>query len=74
MSNERANDEIFDKSGVLPRYLKVFRMPAKGKYNKIAIKRKININNSGDNPIFIRLTQEDGTIAWTSPIYIFREM
>ena len=67
-------DIIFDKSSVLPRYLKVFRMPSEGKYNKISIKRKININNSGDNPIFIRLIQEDGTIAWTSPIYIFREM
>ena len=67
-------DIIFDKSSVLPRYLKVFRMASEGKYNKISIKRKININNSADNPIFIRLIQEDGTIAWTSPIYIFREM
>jgi hypothetical protein len=25
-----------------------------------------------DNPIFIKLTQEDGHIAWTSPIYFFR--
>ena len=22
--------------------------------------------------LFIRLTQEDGTLAWTSPIYVYR--
>jgi hypothetical protein len=35
-------------------------------------KRRVRLRHTGDNPLFIRLTQEDGTLAWTSPIYIFR--
>jgi hypothetical protein len=65
-------DEVFDKSGVLPRYLKIFRMPSENKHRKFEFSRKIHLKNQGDNPIFIRLTQEDGTLAWTSPIYIYR--
>ena len=26
----------------------------------------------GDNPIYIRVFQEDGTYCWSSPIYIYR--
>ena len=65
-------DLVFDKSGVLPRFLKVFRLPTNNEVNKININRKINLNPKGDNPIFLRLTQEDGTLAWTSPIYVYR--
>jgi len=32
----------------------------------------LELADRGDNPIYLRLTQEDGTHAWTSPIYIFR--
>ena len=66
------NDLVFDKSGVLPRFLKVFRLPTNNEVNKININRKINLKPKGDNPIFLRLTQEDGTLAWTSPIYVYR--
>jgi hypothetical protein len=34
--------------------------------------RLIDLKAVGDNPIFIRLTQEDGTLVWTSPIYVYR--
>ena len=65
-------DRVFDKSGVLPKYIKVFRLPSNNKNYKIDLKRNIQLKNKGDNPIFIRLTQEDGTVAWTSPIYVYR--
>ena len=65
-------DEVFDESGVLPRYLKVFRMPNKNRHTSIKFSRDLELRNRGDNGIFIRLTQEDGTLAWTSPIYIYR--
>ncbi len=65
-------DEIFDESDILPRYLKIFRMPAENKHRTMTVTRKIDLKDQGDNPIFIRLTQEDGTLAWTSPIYVYR--
>jgi len=65
-------DEVFDESGLLPRYLKVFRLPEKNPHRTFRFTRPIALRGEGDNPIFIRLTQEDGTLAWTSPIYIYR--
>ena len=66
------NDEVFDKSDVLPRFLKIFRLPAENTHKTMSFSRKIALKDQGDNPIFIRVTQEDGTLAWTSPIYVYR--
>ncbi|MGA0395079.1 MAG: hypothetical protein ACO3MW_13585, partial [Rhodospirillales bacterium] len=65
-------DEVFDQSGVLPRYLKIFRLPTENTHRAMKFTRKIALKDNGDNAIFIRLTQEDGVLAWTSPIYVYR--
>lgn len=65
-------DRVFDKSGELPRLLKVFRLPVVNERRTMTVKRTVALRGKGDNPIYIRLTQEDGTRAWTSPIYVFR--
>jgi len=65
-------DEVFDRSGVLPRYLKLFRLPAENTHRTIHFTQRIRLRADGDNPLFIRLTQEDGTLAWTSPVYLIR--
>lgn len=65
-------DEVFDRSGVLPRTLKIFRLPAENQHRAMKFTRRIKLREQGDNPLYIRLTQEDGTLAWTSPIYLFR--
>ena len=65
-------DEVFDNSGILPRFLKIFRLPTENTHQAFSFERAIDLKNQGDNAIYIRLTQEDGTLAWTSPIYIYR--
>jgi hypothetical protein len=65
-------DEVFDRSGVLPRYLKIFRLPEENTHRAIHFTQRIPLREAADNPLFIRLTQEDGTIAWTSPVYLIR--
>jgi hypothetical protein len=65
-------DEVFDNSGVLPRYLKVFRLPTKNPHKSMKFAGAIDLRPTGDNPIFIRITQEDGTLTWTSPTYVYR--
>ena len=65
-------DEVFDASGVLPRYLKLFRLPDENPHLSMTIKRQISLRPEGDNPVYIRITQEDGTLTWTSPVYIYR--
>jgi len=67
------DDEVVDNSGVLPRFVRMFRLPDDNPHHSLRIKRTITIDGKRDNPIFIKLTQEDGHIAWTSPIYFFRQ-
>ena len=63
---------LFDRSETLPRWLRVYRLPDRLTECELAFDLPIALNSSGDNPVFLRLSQEDGTRAWTSPVYIFR--
>jgi hypothetical protein len=36
------------------------------------LEEEIALRDEGDNALFVRVTQEDGNQAWSSPIYIFR--
>lgn len=65
-------DRIWDASGNLPRFFKAFRLPDENPHLTHSFTRDLDIAAKGDNPIYIRVTLEDGTRAWTSPVYIFR--
>ena len=65
-------DTIYDESGELPRFVKVLRLPTENKHTSLRFRRAISLKDTGDNPIYIRLTQEDGCRTWTSPIYVYR--
>jgi len=65
-------DTVFDRSAALERRLRVFRLPVDNPHRSLSLSRPIALKDAGDNIIYIRLTQEDGTLAWTSPIYVFR--
>ena len=65
-------DQVFDNSGLLPRYLKLFRLPTVNPHQSLQLQRSVALKDQGDNPVFIRVTLEDGTLCWTSPIYLYR--
>ena len=65
-------DRIFDNSGVLPRSIRIFRLPSENPHRSITIEREIDLTGKKDNPIFVKLIQEDGHMAWSSPIYLSR--
>jgi hypothetical protein len=66
-----AEDTSFDLGG-LDRRLRVFRLPESNPHRSLEVERRLELGPSGDNPIFVRLTLEDGHQAWSSPIYIWR--
>lgn len=66
-------DRVYDASGELPRFVKAFRLPVGETPRSFSFTRKLKLGDTGDNPIYIRVTQMDGTRAWTSPIYVFRQ-
>lgn len=63
--------KIFDCGG-LDRRVTIQRMPDKTPSREMQITRRIDLLKSGDNPLYVCITQEDGHQAWSSPIYIFR--
>ncbi len=66
------DDHVIDRSATLPRRLRLFRLPTHNPHRRLAVERRIAIRQDRDNALFVKLTQEDGHVAWTSPIYVFR--
>ena len=66
-------DRVFTVDVPLPRQLRICRLPARNDQRRLRARRRIALRPTGDNPLFLRLTQEDGTRAWTSPIYVYRK-
>jgi hypothetical protein len=65
-------DTVFDASGDLPRFVTAFRLPETNPHRGFSVSHAVALKPAGDNPIYVRVTQEDGTRAWTSPIYVYR--
>ena len=64
-------DEEFD-AGALGRKVRIFRLPEENPHYTMTLERRIDLRDAGDNPIYVRVTQEDGHQIWSSPIYLFR--
>ena len=62
---------IFSAGG-LERALKLYRLPEHMTERRMTIRRKIHLREYGDTRLFVRVWQEDGHRAWSSPIYLFR--
>lgn len=65
-------EDISLEAGALGRRLSIVRLPDDNTHTDFTFTRKITLRDTGDNPIFIRVTDEDGHQAWTSPVYIYR--
>jgi hypothetical protein len=50
----------------------VFRLPDDNPYTALQLEREVALRDDRDNGLYVRLVQEDGHIAWSSPIYVFR--
>ncbi|MDA7945936.1 MAG: DUF3604 domain-containing protein [Hyphomicrobiaceae bacterium] len=64
-------DMVFD-AGKLERKLRLFRLPDENPHLEMSLEQEIALRDDGDNALYVRVTQEDGNQAWSSPIYIFR--
>ena len=58
-------------AGGLAREIRVYRLPEQSKATTMHIAHKVAGRDiKADLPVFVRLTQEDGHQAWSSPIYL----
>ena len=65
-------DDLVFEAGGIGRAIRVFRLPEVNPHRTVTIERRIGLRDTGDNALYICLTQEDGHLIWSSPIYIFR--
>lgn len=56
--------------GGLGRRLRIFRLPDVNDTWRLVYTHKYALRPDRDNPLYARVTQEDGHQAWSSPIYI----
>ena len=56
--------------GGLRKRIEVYRLPSESASRQFAFSVSLTELHDGDNPIYIHMTQEDGQMAWSSPIYL----
>ena len=71
IANIGLNDLVFEAGGIRRR-VRMFRLPEENPHRRLHLSRQIPLKTSGDNALYVCLTQEDGHLVWSSPIYVFR--
>ncbi len=56
--------------GGLRKRIEVYRLPDRPQAREFSFTLPLTALHKGDNPIYACMTQEDGHMAWTSPIYL----
>jgi hypothetical protein len=65
-------EDLVFASGGIKRQIRVFRLPDGNPHQRVRLERRVTLRDDGDNALYVCLTQEDGNLVWSSPIYIFR--
>ena len=67
-----SGDDHVIPAGGLDLEVRLFRLPDKLQNGPIEVTVEVPVHDKGDNPVWIRVTTEDGFQAWTSPVYLFK--
>ncbi len=70
--NDIGREDKIIPAGGLDLELHLFRLPDQLQPGPLAAAVEIPLHDGSDNPLWIRVTTEDGFQAWTSPVYLFR--
>ncbi|HUJ01704.1 MAG TPA: DUF3604 domain-containing protein [Usitatibacter sp.] len=62
-------DTVFDAGGI-QRRIRIFRLPDENRHLGVRCERRVSLAASHDNALYVRVTLEDGNLAWSSPIYL----
>ncbi|MFK7870626.1 MAG: DUF3604 domain-containing protein [Roseobacter sp.] len=71
LSQITGDDTVFEAGG-LDRKMRVFRLPDHMDVCRLHETVSVSLEPGRDNPLWIRVTTEDGFNAWSSPIYVTR--
>ncbi|MGI9477028.1 MAG: DUF3604 domain-containing protein [Hyphomicrobiaceae bacterium] len=65
-------DDHVCEAGGLGRMLKLYRLPDAPTGKRLTHSMTVAVHETGDTPLFVRISQVDGHKAWSSPIYLIR--
>ena len=65
-------EDVNMEAGGLERKIRAFRLPEVNPHRTISTEIEVPLKATGDNPLWVCVTTEDGFQAWSSPIYAFR--
>ena len=65
-------DDCVFVNGGIKRQIRVFRLPDENTQRRVQFERRVTLTGQTDNALYVCITQEDGHLAWSSPIYIFQ--
>ena len=71
LSNLGLEPVILDAGG-LDRKVTVSRLPEELTVCSLELEQDVELSADGDTPIWVRIATEDGHLAWSSPIYLFK--
>ena len=66
-------DEAILDGGGLERRIRVFRLPDENPCRELRQSIEVDLRAVGDNPLWLRVTTEDGFNAWSSPLFVYRQ-
>ena len=69
VSEITADPRVFEAGG-LSRQVEVSALPKTNNSYRAEIETTVPLDAKGDNPIYVKVIQEDGHMAWSSPIYL----
>ncbi len=64
-------EKVFEAGG-LDRQVRIFRLPDENSCQEMQRCVSVPLAPVGDNPLWVRVTTEDGFNAWSSPIFVYR--
>ncbi len=70
---ETGAEPLVIDAGGLERHVSLTRLPDRLTVTRMTETLDVALHDHGDNPLWIRVTTEDGHRAWSSPAYIFRQ-
>lgn len=64
--------DVVMRAGGLHRQVRIFRLPDHNDCTALSARVDVPLKPEGDNPLWVRVTTEDGHNAWSSPMYLYR--
>ena len=65
-------DIVLGSGGGIRRRMRLYRLPDENPAARMQLRRRIRLQDARDNALYVCVTQEDGHLIWSSPIYVFR--